>query len=114
MRAIVIVAATLLFCGAVLAKGGNGMGKGLVPVGSSGPEVASQIRLGRVTAIDLTKQTFACHWKTGDHIYQIGSSTNVRIGSNPASMTDLTVGQTVQVMFHISGKTEVADLIVIQ
>jgi hypothetical protein len=75
---------------------------------------ADHIQLGTLTAIDAANMTIACHWKTGDWTYEVPSSATVLKGHDNAAFADLQVGQTVQVLFHLNGKREIANLVVIE
>ena len=70
-------------------------------------------RVGTVTTIDDASKTFSCHWKTSDSTYTTTDQTVFRMARKPARFSDLKVGETVQIEYHVVNKDWVADRVVI-
>jgi hypothetical protein len=70
-------------------------------------------KAGTVTAIDDAGRTFSCHWKTVDWTYGTADKTVFRVGKKTGSFSDLKVGATVKVNYHLVGNERIADRVVI-
>ncbi len=77
-----------------------------------------------VTAVDDQARTFSCQAKTGETVYTYKTTarTVFRVAGkrarlsylwNKGSLSDLKVGATVTVQFHVSGSDRIADRVAI-
>ena len=79
----------------------------------AGSSVAKRPGDGVVTSIDDASKTFGCHWNTSDWTYTTTAKTVFRMAGRPAGFSDLKVGETVRVKYHVVGKKWVADRVTI-
>jgi hypothetical protein len=103
------------FVAPATANDGTGKGHGSGgPIGlrAAQPDFEAQ-QIGRVTAVDTTAMTLACHWTTGDWTYHITPKTTFRRNGASASLADVKTDDVVQVLFHMEGANEVADAVIV-
>jgi hypothetical protein len=70
---------------------------------------------GVVTSIDAANRTFVCH-RAGKPpwTYSLTDATKFLVGKKPGSVADLKTGETVDISYHLQGKTKVADTVSIR
>ena len=73
----------------------------------------SSQQIGKITAVDAAAMTFGCHWRSDDWTYQTNAKTTFQRGGSAVRFADLKTGDVVQVLFHMEGTTEVADVVMI-
>ena len=77
-----------------------------------------------VTAVDYVAKTFSCHAKPGEpsYIYKTTSKTKIRIGGkrvrlsylwDGGNFSEIKVGATITVEYHIPGGDRIADRVAI-
>jgi hypothetical protein len=78
------------------------------------PDVLSpmQVRTGTILTVDPVSMNFVCAERDGAGRYWMTLATRFRAGARRATFFDLRTGEPVQVMFHRSGRQNVADLVV--
>jgi hypothetical protein len=77
------------------------------------PAKAIGPRTGVVTAVNEGSKSFNCHWKTKDWTYITREETVFLVGKKTGGFSDLKVGAIVRVNYHLVGKDQVADRVVI-
>jgi hypothetical protein len=118
---IVIVLAAPQF-----ALGDSGIGKGTMgahpwpprlgasaPGALAAPAAPGGIHYATVTGVNSAAMTFNCHGAEGDETIQVTQSTKIRRGNDMMGFGDLRAGGNLQVIFHLSGQTKIADLVVL-
>ncbi|MGD0867388.1 MAG: hypothetical protein ABSA49_17740 [Rhizomicrobium sp.] len=119
LRQLLVVASAAALL-ATVAMSGTGFGKGTASGTGSGKGAARSaaagqmlIERGPVTNINMTAMSFNCRTADGNRLYQVDGTTKFRRGYDLVSFGDLQTGANVQVLYHLEGKTVVADLVLI-
>jgi hypothetical protein len=68
---------------------------------------------GNITSIDDAAMAFSSNWKKKDATYKTTDMTIFRANKKKAAFSDLKVGQTVNVKFHLDGQDRIADRVVV-
>jgi hypothetical protein len=67
---------------------------------------------GHITAVDANAKTITCHSKAGaDATFKTNDKTEIWVGPDKGSWSDLKVGALVKVISHAEGTDQVADKI---
>jgi hypothetical protein len=85
-------------------------GSGLDPKGRMG---SSHVQTGTLTYVDSVTMNFVCQDKGTAHRYWATRATRVVSARPNASFFDLAPGQSVQVTSHSSGRTDIADQVIL-
>jgi len=68
---------------------------------------------GTIIAVDAAGKTFTCHWKSDDSTYKTTDKTAFLIARKAADLSDLKVGETVTIDYHLDGNERVADQVTV-
>lgn len=108
-RSTAAIAVLLLVQGLVqpsLAQAVNG-----TAIDTSGRAGPARARTGTVVFIDSATMNLVCRDRRGTQSYWVTRATRFRAGARNTSFFNLKTGQPIDVVFHSSGRIDVADVI---